>query len=196
MTTPLTLRAGAADDAPALLALVEAHRSEGHLLPRTLDDLVIHAARFVLAPDPGGAVIGCAELAPLSLAVAEVRTLVVDRSWRGLGLGSRLVGAVQRQARRAGFTVLCAFAHDPRAFVRLGFSLVPHVWFPEKVAIDCASCPLFRACGQYALALPLDGASLLAPGASHRRLPVTATAGAPAGRLPGVSAAANPAARS
>ena len=194
VTTPLTLRTGVPDDAPALLALVEAHRAEGHLLPRTLDDLVAHACRFVVATDSTGSVIGCAELAPLSRAVAEVRSLVVDRGWRGLGLGSQLITAVQAQSRRAGFTLLCAFAHDPRAFVRLGFSIVPHVWFPEKVAIDCAACPLFRSCGQFALALSLDGASLHAPGASYRRLPITVTGSVPELRLwnppgPGIPAA-------
>jgi amino-acid N-acetyltransferase len=187
MTTPLTLRPGAAGDAPALLALVDAHRVEGHLLPRSLDDLVVHASRFVLATDTNGAVIGCAELAPLSRAVAEVRSWVVDRGWRGLGVGSRLVAEVRRQAGRAGFTVLCAFAHDPRAFVRLGFSLVPHVWFPEKVAIDCSTCPWFRSCGQFALALALDHSSLHAPGTSHLRLPITVTAGSPDGRTGGPS---------
>ena len=40
-------------------------------------------------------------------------------------------------------------------FVRLGFTIVPHIWVPEKVALDCTSCPLFRHCGQYAVMLPL-----------------------------------------
>jgi hypothetical protein len=50
---------------------------------------------------------------------------------------------------------LCAFTHDPATFVRLGFSIVPHTWFPEKIAHDCASCALFPTCGQFAMALPL-----------------------------------------
>jgi amino-acid N-acetyltransferase len=181
MTTPLTVRPGLPSDAAALLALIDSYRAEGRLLPRTLDDLVVHAPRFVLAVAPDGAAVGCAELAPLSRAVAEVRSLVVDRAWRGFGLGSQLITEVQRQARRAGFTVLCAFAHDARAFVRLGFSLVPHVWFPEKIAIDCSTCALFRSCGQFALAMSLDGTSLHAPATSHRRLPLAVALDAPHG---------------
>ena len=55
---------------------------------------------------------------------------------------------------------LCAFAHDPAFFVRRGFSIVPHTWVPEKIAHDCNACPLFRNCGQYAIVLELDRASV------------------------------------
>ena len=50
---------------------------------------------------------------------------------------------------------LCAFTHEPGYFVRLGFSLVPHAWLPEKIAVDCAGCALFRHCGQDAVRLDL-----------------------------------------
>jgi hypothetical protein len=50
---------------------------------------------------------------------------------------------------------LCAFTHEPARFVRLGFTIVPHIWVPEKIARDCTSCALFRHCGQYAVMLPL-----------------------------------------
>lgn len=40
----------------------------------------------------------------------------------------------------------------------MGFTIVPHMWVPEKIAHDCTSCPLFRRCGQYAVTLTLrDG---------------------------------------
>jgi N-acetylglutamate synthase-like GNAT family acetyltransferase len=167
-----TFRAAAPADVPAMLRLIEANLAEGHLLPRTLDDLERHATRFQVI-EHDGEVIGCAELAPLSPAVAEVRSLVVDDAHRGRGLGPALVERLRLRARVAGYSTLCAFTHEPSHFVRLGFSIVPHVWFPEKVAIDCTGCPKFRACGQHAMALPLDGASLAAPHGSHRRLPIT-----------------------
>jgi amino-acid N-acetyltransferase len=169
----IAFRPGAAADAPAVLRLIEDNMEVGHLLPRTIEDLVAHAHRFVIAVD-GAAVVGCAELAPLSLAVAEVRSLVVAESWRGVGLGTRLISTLQRQARVAGFATLCAFTHEPAPFVRLGFSIVPHVWFPEKIAVDCTACPKFRTCGQHAMALALDGVALQPPAGSYRRMPITA----------------------
>jgi amino-acid N-acetyltransferase len=149
------LRAATAADAPALYALISAHQDEGRLLPRAPDELAVHAPRFVVATR-GTRIVGCAELAPLSHDVAEVRSLVVDRQARGLGLALRMVDRLSSQARAEGFDRLCAFAHDAGFFVRLGFSIVPHTWVPEKIAHDCAGCPLFRSCGQQALLLTLD----------------------------------------
>ena len=155
----ITVRAAAAADAPALHALIAGHTEEGHLLPRTLGELTVHAARFVVAVRPttgGDRIVGCAELAPLSASVAEVRSLVVAREARKLGLAQRMVRELGRRARREGFVRLCAFAHDPAFFVHLGFGIVPHTWLPEKIAHDCHVCPLFRNCGQYALELELE----------------------------------------
>jgi amino-acid N-acetyltransferase len=155
----IVLRAAVSADAAALHALIASHLEEGRLLPRTLDELTIHAPRFVVAVD-GGHIVGCAELAPLSPEVAEVRSLVVSRDARRLGVGNRMVEELAVRARREGYRRLTAFAHDPAFFVRRGFSIVPHTWVPEKIAHDCTACPLFRNCGQYAIALELDGASV------------------------------------
>ena len=154
----IAIRPAIVADAPALHALIAAHLEEGRLLPRTLDGLAVHAPRFVVAIDTtsGNRVVGCAELAPLSQEVAEVRSLVVSRDARRHGLGVQMVEDLAARARRDGFTRLCAFAHDPAFFVRRGFSIVPHTWVPEKIAHDCNSCPLFRNCGQYAVVLEVS----------------------------------------
>jgi len=151
----IAMRPATAADAPALHALIAAHLEEGKLLPRTLDELAVHAPRFVVA-ESGGTIVGCAELAPLSQAVAEVRSLVVSRDARRHGLGVQMVEDLAARARRDGYNRLCAFAHDPAFFVRRGFSIVPHTWVPEKIAHDCIACPLFRNCGQYAVVLEVS----------------------------------------
>ncbi len=147
--TPI-IRAATPDEADALKALIAAHQEEGHLLPRTLADLRAHAPRFLVAA-VDSTIVACGELAPLSHNVAEIRSLVVDRQYRNHGLGSRLVAALERRARLHGYLRLCAFTHRPDHFLRLGFSMVPHNWLPEKIAADCYSCPLFKRCGQHAM---------------------------------------------
>ena len=148
------LRTATSGDVAALFLLIGRHREAGRLLPRRLEELRVHAGRFIVAT-VGGDMAGCAELAPLSRAVAEVRSLVVDEPYRGVGLGGALVEEIKIRARRAGHLTLCAFTHEPRLFVRGGFSLVPHVWIPEKIATDCHTCPVFRRCGQQAMVFPL-----------------------------------------
>jgi amino-acid N-acetyltransferase len=150
----IQLRAGVAADAAAIHGLITANLSAGHLLPRTFEDVESHADRFFVAVNDGS-VIGCAELAPLSPEVGEVRSLVVHEASRGQRVGLTLVRALSERAREAGFNTLCAFTHEAVHFIRLGFSIVPHQWVPEKIAHDCVGCRQFRRCGQYAVTLPL-----------------------------------------
>ena len=110
----------------------------------------MHAGRFVVALQ-GDRVVGCGELAPLSRSVAEVRSLVVESGARNVGIGRRIVDELLHRAEVAGFENLCAFTHTAGYFVRMGFSIVPHVWLPEKIMTDCHACPHFRQCGQYAV---------------------------------------------
>jgi amino-acid N-acetyltransferase len=154
--TRITVREATPSDARRLHALIVANQEEGHLLPRTLHEVTEHAPRFLVV-QRGRTLVGCAELAPLSAGVAEVRSLAVDGRARGFGIGTRLVEEIRRRARREGFEKLCAFTHLPSFFVQMGFSIVPHLWLTEKVFADCVRCPLFRRCGQVAVVAPLDG---------------------------------------
>ena len=153
----LTLRRATAAQAPKLHALIAANRDEGRLLPRDLDELRVHAERFVVAMR-SRKIVGCAELAPLSSHVAEVRSLAVDPASRGCGVGAKMVEELRQRARREGYEKLCAFTHKPGYFIPMGFSIVPHNWLLEKIYTDCLNCPLFRRCGQYAMEVPLDSA--------------------------------------
>src|SRR5213592_2261201 len=157
---PAHIRLNTADPSNArrLHALITANLEEGHLLPRTLSELVVHAERFTVAVK-GRRIVGCAELAPLSPSVAEVRSLAVDGSARGNGVGTQIVDELRRRARREGFEKLCAFTHTPSYFIHMGFSIVPHLWLPEKIFTDCVGCPHFRQCGQYAMVVPLESES-------------------------------------
>jgi amino-acid N-acetyltransferase len=134
--------------------LITANLSEGHLLPRRSEEIAAHIERFVVATRRGQ-VVACADLAPLSRAVAEVRSLIVSEQARFGGIGSRLLAELIARASTAGFEKVCAFTHSPSYFVRRGFSIVPHVWLPEKISTDCNTCAQFRHCGQYAVMLPL-----------------------------------------
>ena len=158
----VTFRQADARDAAAIHHLIVENLEVGHLLPRTLQDVTASAARFLVAASEG-AVVGCAELARLSADVAEVRSLVVDQHARGRHIGPQLVAQLASAGSAKGFATLCAFTHQPSHFVRLGFTIVPHMWVPEKIERDCRTCSQFRTCGQYAVTLPLRSDALIRP---------------------------------
>jgi amino-acid N-acetyltransferase len=145
-----------------LHALITANLAEGRLLPRTLDEIAVHASRFSIVLR-GKKIVGCAELAPLSAHVAEVRSLAVDTKERGNGVGTMLVDDLRLRAHDEGFDKLTAFTHAPGYFSQMGFSIVPHLWVQEKIFTDCVKCPSFRQCGQYAMVSPLDAPAAETP---------------------------------
>ena len=153
-TGKLAIRTATPADADAIHGLIADHAAEGRLLPRSREEIAVRASRFVVALR-GGRIVACADLAPLSRIVAEVRSLVVSEAARSNGVGRRIVDELTSRASAAGFETLCAFTHAAGYFVRMGFSIVPHAWLPEKIETDCRSCAQFRTCGQYAVMLPL-----------------------------------------
>jgi amino-acid N-acetyltransferase len=165
-TRPPVIRVASLDDVDAIHQLIETHVADGRLLPRQPEEIAGHASRFLVAVH-GRRVVACADLAPLSRGVAEVRSLVVSDAVRSRGIGRRLVDELAARAAAAGFDTLCAFTHVAGYFVHMGFSIVPHTWLPEKIETDCRSCASFRTCGQYAVMLPLVRAR-------HTCVPLTA----------------------
>jgi amino-acid N-acetyltransferase len=157
MSDRVTLRVAEPADAKALHALISSHLEEGHLLPRRLDELAVHASRFIVAVRRRK-IIGCAELAPLSSRLAELRSLAVDASVRGQRVGARLIAELRLQALRVGYERLSVLTHAPQYFINFGFSIVPHLWMQEKVFTDCVNCPKFRTCGQFAMVVALETA--------------------------------------
>lgn len=159
------LRTAVGGDARRIHDLILRNQQAGHLLPRQLAELTAHIDRFVVGVDGRGSIVACGELAPLSQSLAEIRSLVVSDKRRSQGLGRRIVDELRLRARTAGFDDLCVFAHQPAYFAHMGFSIVPHTWFPEKISADCRTCPLFRRCDQFAMVADLDGAADVQPSA-------------------------------
>lgn len=153
-TRPPVIRAATSADVDAIHALIDTHVADGRLLPRRREEIAAHVSRFLVAVQ-GRRVVGCADLAPLSRHVAEVRSLVVSDAVRSRGIGRHLVDELASRAAASGFETLCAFTHVAGYFIQMGFSIVPHTWLPEKIEADCRSCALFRNCGQYAVMRPL-----------------------------------------
>ncbi|HKY20543.1 MAG TPA: GNAT family N-acetyltransferase [Vicinamibacterales bacterium] len=151
------LRTAVRSDARRIHDLIQQNQQAGRLLPRRLSELKMHVDRFVVAVDGRGSIVACGELAPLSQSLAEVRSLVVSEKRRGQGLGRQVVNELRLRAKASGYDDLCVFAHQPAYFAHMGFSIVPHTWLPEKIAVDCRNCALFRHCEQVAMVTDLDG---------------------------------------
>jgi SAM-dependent methyltransferase/N-acetylglutamate synthase-like GNAT family acetyltransferase len=130
-----------ATDLPALLGLLRAAS-----LPET--GVAAHLETFLVARG-AGRVVGCAGL-ELHGDTALLRSLAVDAGWRGLGLGRRLAGEVERLAVARGARRAVLLTSTVRELaVRRGFVEVDRASLPAEVrdsweltscGCDAASC--------------------------------------------------------
>jgi len=120
----VTIRPARTADIPHLRALVETYSQERILLGKELITLYEAVQEFVVADvatPRGREVVGCGAVHVLWEDLAEVRTLAVDRSVRGLGVGHRLLQALLQRADDLGVTRLFCLTFETDFFARHGF---------------------------------------------------------------------------
>jgi amino-acid N-acetyltransferase len=107
-------------DVRAIRALVDTYVSEGILLEKETVQLYEDVQDFWVA-DRGGAIVGCGALHPLWEDLAEVRTVAVDPSVRGTGVGHMLVDRLVQTARDLGVRRVFVLTFEVAFFERHGF---------------------------------------------------------------------------
>ncbi len=131
---PSAARAARPADAAGIAALIAQYTADGSLLPRSTDDVMATLHSWVVVTAPDGAVLACATLQEYSPSLAEVASVAVAPAAQGQGLGSRVVRAVERLARRRGHRELFALSLADHFFAYLGYRPAALDRYPEKLA--------------------------------------------------------------
>ena len=111
-------------DVPSMVSLVNAYAGERILLGKERVTLYEDVQEFQVAVDAGDAVIGCGALHVLWEDLGEVRTLAVDRRWRGQAVGHRILESLVQQARDVGVSRLFCLTFEVDFFTRHGFRVI------------------------------------------------------------------------
>ncbi len=149
ITAPVvTLRPAVAADVADIVALVNGFAAERVMLPRTPESVESTLPSFVVAVDEHDRVLACGALKEYSPSLAEVASVAVAAEAHGLGLGSRIVAAVEQLAHRRGVPELFALTLTPGFFEKLGYTTADVSRYPEKIRRDCASCLRRTACAE------------------------------------------------
>ena len=123
-----------AGDSEAIATLVNGFAADDIMLPRTPEQVLAGVDSYVVVRDVRGRVLACAALREYSPSLAELVSLAVAREAHGCGLGTTVVAAVERLARKRGFDSVFAHTLSPRFFEACGYAVVDRARFPEKVA--------------------------------------------------------------
>lgn len=137
-------------DVPALLDLINGYARRNLLLPRTESSLLARLGDFLVA-ETNGELVGCGALSPLGPGLGEVRSLAVRADHAGHGLGSRIVRALMDRAVEQGLLEVLSLTRHLSLFASLGFTVTRRERFLDKLAADCAACPMSSRCDETAL---------------------------------------------
>jgi N-acetylglutamate synthase-like GNAT family acetyltransferase len=146
-------RAAVPRDIPGMVGLMKPYIASGDLLPRTAGDLERDIARYVVACERDGRLLGMGALKPYADGLAEVIALAVHADAQGRGVGQMIVERLVGRAAELGFGEVFALTRVPGFFHKLGYVTVEKGRFPLKVWSDCARCARAHCCDETAVHL-------------------------------------------
>ena len=121
----VTIRRARTGDVPAIHALVEGYAARGILLGKAMVTLYEDIQEFWVAErDVDAAVVGCGALHVMWEDLAEVRTVAVDPTCAGHGIGHRILAKLLQTARRLGVRRIFCLTFEVDFFAAHGFTEV------------------------------------------------------------------------
>ncbi|GAA1507621.1 amino-acid N-acetyltransferase [Streptomyces albidochromogenes] len=118
----ITVRRARTSDVPSVRRLVDTYAQNRILLDKANVTLYEDIQEFWVAErDEDAAVIGCGALHVMWEDLAEVRTLAVDPSFKGAGVGHQVLGKLLQTARWLGVRKVFCLTFEVEFFVKHGF---------------------------------------------------------------------------
>ncbi|WP_138897887.1 amino-acid N-acetyltransferase [Streptomyces chryseus] len=118
----ITVRRARTSDVPSVRRLVDTYAQNRILLDKANVTLYEDIQEFWVAErDEDAAVIGCGALHVMWEDLAEVRTLAVDPSFKGAGVGHQVLGKLLQTARWLGVRKVFCLTFEVDFFMKHGF---------------------------------------------------------------------------
>jgi amino-acid N-acetyltransferase len=118
----IAIRRARVTDVRAIRRLIDLYSGPGRLLEKPTVTLYEDVQEFWVAEDQeSGDVVGCGALHVMWEDLAEVRSVAVDPSWHGRGVGHRIVARLLETARELGVRRVFCLTFEVDFFARHGF---------------------------------------------------------------------------
>jgi len=146
----MKLRKARIEDVEEMMVLINSNAEEGLMLPRSRNMLYEHIREFLLAEEETQ-LVGVASLHILWSDLAEIRALAVSSEYKRKGIGTKIVKALEEEAKELGVTKLFALTYQPEFFKYCGYEEVSKDQMPQKVWTECINCLKFPNCDEIAV---------------------------------------------
>ena len=135
--------------------IVREEVDKGKILLRTADEMAT-TIRSYTGVEVDGKMAGFTATHIHSPRLAEVRSLVVGKDFRGLKLGKQLVESCIKEAKEYGIEQLLSLTYEQGFFESCGFRVISKEEIPEhKIWADCIRCKHFPICDEIAMVIDL-----------------------------------------
>jgi len=147
-------RARPSDTRP-ILNLINHYSTKGLMLPRSFGQVVEKIRDFVVAVEETNdqALKGVVALHVVGEDLAEVRSLAVEESLQGKGIGKKMLQVCMEDAKEMKLQRIFALTYQTDFFSKLGFVKVEKLTLPQKIWGDCVHCAKFSDCDEIAMLL-------------------------------------------
>ena len=136
----MSVRRARMSDVEKIHQQVNVQADIGEILPRTLDNIIHDIQNFVVA-ELDGEVVGCASLYIYQTGLAEIRSVVVDKSAQSQGQGQALVQYLLEFANQMELKQIIVLTYIPDYFTKLGFSVIDKGSLAENIIEDSEPTP-------------------------------------------------------
>ena len=135
--------------------IVKEEVQSGKILLRTEDEMATTIRSYTVV-EVDGKMAGFTATHIHSPRLAEVRSLVVAKEFRGLKLGRKLVDACIKEAKEYAIKQLLSLTYEQGFFESCGFRVISKEEIPEhKIWADCIRCKHFPICDEIAMVIDL-----------------------------------------
>jgi len=116
----MNIRNAKIPDAEAIYSLINSYAERDKMLFRSMADIYENLQAFTVA-ELDGNVVGCCALQIIWSDLAEIKSLAVDQSHKGAGVGKMLVTDAIEKACQLGLPRVFALTLNKDFFKKLGF---------------------------------------------------------------------------
>ncbi|RXJ87059.1 N-acetyltransferase [Arcobacter sp. CECT 8985] len=135
--------------------LVKPEVDSGKILLRTEDEMA-NTIRSYIVVSVDSKIAGFTALHIHSSRLAEVRSLIIGKEFRGMKLGKKLVEACIEEGKKYELAQILSLTYEQGFFESLGFRKIEKENIPEhKIWADCIRCKLFPICEEIAMVYDL-----------------------------------------
>jgi len=137
-------------DIDAMQELVRPEVENGIILYRSNDEIAQNIRSYVIAKDKEK-IVGFCALHIFSKQLAEIRSITIDKQYRGLGIGKHLVDFLVEEGKKLCVKSIFALTYEREFFLKIGFNEIDKEKLPEqKIWADCIKCKHFPICNEIA----------------------------------------------